>query len=165
MEKRLLPFWEGSGAPSNGRIVEAESRWGLGIATDYDRSCDIADWSGLIEVGDGLGLVLSIENHSTTWIPATGDTVGTLVEWGFADSESDILEELRQLTVGVDIEGPKIWEIESGSVVLFAAAESGLEPIYQRLEFELVPGRYRILSGERKTVHTFIIGHQFKVEK
>lgn len=165
MEKRLLPFWEGSGAPSNGRIVEADFRWGLDVATDYDRACDIADWSGLIEVGDGLGLVLSIENHSTTWIPATGDTVGTLVEWGFADSESDILEELRELTVANDIDSPTIFEIKSGSVVLFAATESGLEPIYERLEFELVPGQYRILSGERKTERTFIIGHQFKLEK
>ncbi|MGQ0541785.1 MAG: Imm21 family immunity protein [Blastocatellia bacterium] len=164
MEKRLLPFWEGSEAPSNGRIVDAESRWGLDIATDYDRACDINAWSGVITVGDGFGLVVSIVGHATSWIPSVGKSGGDLVEWGFADSELDVLKEHEILATLADVSTAELFDVKSSPVVLFAATESGLEPLYERLEFDLIPGKYRIFSRESKNEKTYIIGHQFKVE-
>ena len=56
MEQKYLINWEGCDAPSNGRVVEANSCWGLDVATDYDLACDIEDYLGLINVGKGKHL-------------------------------------------------------------------------------------------------------------
>ncbi len=164
MENRLLPMWEGSDAPSKGRIVEAESRWGLDVATDYDRACDINDWAGVIQVGDGSGLVISIETHATTWLPALDDNGGTLIEWGFAESEMDVLKEVETWVGSDDISGGN-FEVKSNPLVLFAAAENGLEPLYERLEFDLRRGKYSVLSQELRSGNTYVICHRLKLEK
>ena len=91
MEQKYLADWEGSNAPSNGRVVEANSRWGLEVATDYDLACDIEDFLGLINVGEGKALVLGGDELATTWFPLFENQEGILIRWDYADSESEII--------------------------------------------------------------------------
>ena len=160
-----LPYWEGSEAPSEGRIVEAESRWGLDIATDYDRACDINDLAGVIDVSDGSALVISIENHATTWFPSLDNEGGSLVEWGFADSETDVIKEVENCDFVDDLLISKNFSVKSSPLVLFTAAENGCEPIWERLEFDLEPGNYRVTSQDRKNGDTYIVCHRLTMEE
>lgn len=163
MEEALLPFWEGSNEPSNGRIVEAEFRWGLDVATDYDRACDINNWAGVVDVADGFALVLGTSGDTATWVP---DLVseGALVEWVCADSENELLEEARNFAEAAVFEEVLKFDIRSSPLVLFMAVEHGSQPIYGRLAFDIVPGKYSVKSGMRKTEKTSVICHLFGLQ-
>ena len=54
-----LAYWEGAEPPSGGRVVTANTRWDdQEIATDYDRACDVGEYSELLQVGPSWGVVL-----------------------------------------------------------------------------------------------------------
>ena len=160
MEERLLPLWDGSDAPANGRVVIAESRWGLEVATDYDRACDIREYTGVIKVGDGEALVLSTDGENqATWLTNTE----MLVEWCYAESEADLLKEVELWAENGDILFTSNFEVTSSRVVLLVSAEAGTDPLYDRLTFDLMPGRYIIESGVRENESTSVVCHRFKL--
>ena len=159
IEEKYLKFWEGSDAPSNGRVVEAEFRWGLDVATDYDKACDIEDLLGLIDVGEGKALVLGADETSTTWLQ-TNDSEGMLVRWIYANSENDAIESAK--LVSFDKEADFEFVVENYNLVLFAACESWNDNIYPRLKFSLPNGKYKIFTNEFKNDETWMICHRFK---
>ena len=159
LEDRLLPYWEGSDEPSDGRIVEAEHRWGLEIATDYDRACDCSEWIGCISVKDGAALVLGGDDAAATWRPLKNLSEGILVRWIYADSEDEILEAALELTNSRVADEYIEFDINSSPLVLFAATEIGNDPIYPRLNFSLAVGRYGIFTSHRDDNQMGIICH------
>jgi len=165
MEQGLLPHWEGSDAPSQGHVVDASSRWGLAGATDYDRACDIDNWSGVIAVGDGEAFVMSVEGNATTWLPALGTSVGTLVEWGYADSEHVLIRAAEDCIEDAEAVVETDFNIKSCPLVLFVAAESGREPLYERLKAEIGPGIYKIKTQVKVTATTSVICHRFDLQQ
>jgi len=85
----LLSAWRGTDDPSPGEKVEATFRWNpAGVATDYDRACDVSDFAGVIPVGSGEALVLADEPLPTTWLPA-GDG-GSLARWRFGPDQASV---------------------------------------------------------------------------
>ncbi len=166
MEQRLLAYWEGSDAPSNGRIVEAESRWGLDVATDYDLACDVKDWAGSIRVQDGNALVISTDGGAAgTWISGIEGAPGALVEWGYADSDEDIIEAARELISTGELAIINEFDVATDASVLFVAAERGFDDRYKRLSINLPAGKYMVMSGQRSTETISTVCHVFKLQK
>src|SRR6266508_53188 len=98
LSSKLLPYWEGSALPTNGRIVEARFRWAGPDTptTDYDKACDVDDCLDLIEVTGGKGLVLGEESLLTAWYPDEGrNQAGTLVRWMYANHEQSVMHALH----------------------------------------------------------------------
>lgn len=162
LEKALLPKWEGSDEPSNGRVVQAEHRWGLDVATDYDKACDVSDWAGVIDVEGGSGFVFSTSNHSATWLPEIDGENGALIEWGFADSEAQLIEEARFSVASGDFVSRLKFEVNSTPSIVFVAAERGDESIYKRIEFDIEPGKYEVETCVRESDKTLVVCHVFK---
>lgn len=161
IEEKYLKFWEGSEAPSNGRIVEADFRWGLDIATDYDKACDVEDWLALIEVGEGKALVLGGEPNPTTWLYLEEDE-GMLVRWIYADSEYDAIESAKLVPNNFGKEEDFEFVVENTNLILFAACESWDDNIYPRLSIALQKGAYRIYTKEYKDEQTWILCQHFR---
>lgn len=164
MEQALLPYWEGCHAPTNGRVVIAESRWGLDVATDYDLACDIDGWSGVISVGNGYALVLGTSGDMATWISDLAPN-GALVEWGYADKEDELIEEARNFVGRAEFSTSFEFEVRSSPLVLFMAVEAGNAPTYERLVFEITPGEYSIRSGFWETERNSVIAHSFERQR
>ena len=126
MEEALLDFWEGSDAPSGKRVVVAESRWGLDVATDYDKACDVNDYSGVIDIDGGRAFVLDTDGDGTaTWLANFEGFAGALIEWGYADNDNDLVKEARQLIRESAFSETREFTVGSSPCVLFVAAERG----------------------------------------
>lgn len=161
MEQQYLANWEGSDEPSNGRVIEANSRWVLDVATDYDRACAIEDYLGLINVGKGKAIVLGGDEMSTTWVPLYKNNEGMLIRWIFGNSESEVVEFAKFLLDEVGKDENIEFTVEDSELVLFVAAESGNDKIYPRLKFSLSKGTYRISTIESEDEQTSVICHHF----
>jgi hypothetical protein len=165
MEADLLHFWEGSDAPSGGRVVEAASRWGLDVATDYDKACDVNDWAGVININNGVAFVLSTSGDSmATWLPKFMGFEGAVIEWDYADVENELVEEAKTLIGNEAFSQSVEFEVKSSPLVLFVAAESGREPIYERQIFDVELGKYTVKSGVRVTDKTSVVCHLFQLQ-
>lgn len=68
-----IALWEGTDAPSSGRVVEADFRWSApdAPATDYDRACDSGAESAIaLDVGPSWVVVLgTAAAQSARWLP------------------------------------------------------------------------------------------------
>lgn len=162
IEEKYLTSWEGSNAPSNSRIVEANFRWGLEVATDYDRACDIEDYIGLINVGEGKAIVLGGDEMATTWFPLIENQEGILIRWFYGNSESDVIKVAESLSNKLGKDENFEFTVEDSNLVLFAATESGNDKIYPRLKFNLSSGTYKISMIEHEDEQTSIICHRFR---
>jgi hypothetical protein len=91
LPREALPLWEGCDPPSEGRAVEAVSRWDdQVIATDYDRACDVMAWTEVIPIGtDCWGLVIPEDAGGIAWLaPSDGPDTFVLVQSLLLDSEA-----------------------------------------------------------------------------
>ena len=158
-----LIAWEGTNVPSNGRKVEACFRWNPdGPATDYDRACDIDDYLGVIDVGNGKGIVLGDAPLMTTWLPLPDG--GLVVRWVFAEREEDLISSALNIPID-DYEDSGIsLRISSSSLVLFAACESCEELLESRIEFDVAPGHYQILTCKYDSEELGLISHRLRRE-
>ena len=158
-----LIAWEGTNVPSNGRKVEACFRWNPdGPATDYDRACDIDDYVGVIDVGNGKGIVLGEEPLMTTWRPFSDG--GLLVRWVFAESEEDLISSALNIPIDDYEDSGVSLRISSSSLVLFAACESSEDELYSRIGFEMALGDYKILTCKHDSEQLGLISHRLRRE-
>lgn len=162
VEEKYLTDWEGSNAPPNGRVVEANFRWGLEVATDYDRACDVKDWLGLMDVGEGKAIVLGEDETATMWLPLLEKQEGMLVRWIYADSDEVIINTAKSLSNELGTEEGFEFAVGDSDLVLFAACEAGSNKIYPRLKFSFLSGTYKIFTSEYKDERTSMICHHFK---
>lgn len=146
LARSLLPEWGGSLRGTTG--MDAEFRWrGEGPATDYDRACDIKDYTGLIPVGSGHALVLGDEPLMTCWWPSSKDG-GLLVRWVCADSEPFLQN--PQGLVGIRFTTtPHVLHAVEGEHRLFDSALPGTDVSPNNaLLVELEPGSYEVATGQ-----------------
>lgn len=162
MEQKYLANWEGCDEPSNGRVVEASFRWGLEVATDYDRACDIEDYLGLIDVGEGKAIVLGGDEMPTTWFPLPKSHEGILIRWFYGDSESNVINVAESMLDELWKDENFKFTVEDSDLSLFAATESGNDKRYSRLKFKLSSGTYSIFTIEYEDKKTSIICHRFR---
>ena len=162
MEQKYLANWEGSDAPSNGRVVEANSRWGLEAATDYDLACDVEDYLGLIDFSEGKALVLGGDELATTWLPLSENQEGILIRWNYGNSESEVVEFAKFSSDEMEKDENIEFSVNNSKLVLFAAAQSGEDEVYPRLNFNLSNGNYKISTIESENERTSVICHHFR---
>jgi hypothetical protein len=149
LPEMLLPSWTGSDEPPVWRNIKAKFRFNPdGRATDYDRACDVHDFVGVIEVGDGTGLVLGDEPLATTWWPSIDG--GFLVRWDFGDSDEAVRAHLARLESAGPWEPGPTFECSRGPLILFDSADPGLDPLNERLTIELKPGKYLLGTCHHK---------------
>src|SRR5687767_15306764 len=80
LEKQLLSHWHGT------------------ETDDYDRSCGIDDYLGLLDVGSGRALVLGEEPMPTAWQFLSGPAEGMLIRWQWADDDESVVEAIADLS-------------------------------------------------------------------
>lgn len=172
LERRWLHFWEGVLEPSGGRVVHASFRYNKrdAPATDYDRACDVEEYLGLLEVGDGWGLILNDDSYSTAWQEGMGATdAGLFVRWVYAESDKDVLDALARIPGDVWEQEIVTFAIEEGPVYLFDASYDGAaiaeEVPEDCLKIDLPPGSYVIYTAHYKpNDETSLILHRFRRE-
>ncbi|HEX8288441.1 MAG TPA: Imm21 family immunity protein [Pyrinomonadaceae bacterium] len=142
--EKHLDAWDGTDEPSNGRIVEANFRWNPDIsATDYDRACDVDDFLGVIDVGEGQGIVFGDKPLMTTWLPLTTELGKMFVRWVEAENEADLIEFATSFSQTDFHDTLVSITVEDSDLILFAAYEAGRDNFDVRLRIGLANGRYK----------------------
>jgi hypothetical protein len=104
-----IPHWEGTDAPSGGRVVAAESRWSApdAPATDYDRACDGDPASATaLQVGPAWGVVLgTAAAQSALWL--RGRVADEVYAVGIEAVDDNRPERLLDLAAG---RPPSVWQ-------------------------------------------------------
>jgi immunity protein 21 of polymorphic toxin system len=142
LTRSLVPEWGGFRRAT--KQTDAAFRWrGGGPATDYDRACEVADYTGLIPVGTGDALVLGDEPLLTCWLPAADG--GLLVRWCFADDEQSVLRHLQGLDGVQFAPTPHILQVAERQHCLFDSAVPGVDLNPEdALPVELDVGSYEV---------------------
>jgi hypothetical protein len=97
IEARLITTWRGAiGYPAPG--------------TDYGRACEVADYLGVVPVGDGSALVLGDEPMATAWWPDQRWGSGLIVRWMYAPDETAVVQHLTALSEAAFVE-PVTWRV------------------------------------------------------
>lgn len=172
MPGELLPSWGGIKPPPDGRSITATFRWGSpdDPASDYDRACDVDGYLGLIDVGDGQGLILGGEPDVTAWhaFAASGDGNGTdggiviRCEYTDSDSDADIIADVVQIPVSAWIDDELVLHVGREPLYLLDAADdlSSLES-NNYLTMHLPAGSYSLASTQfEQTGHTRLLLHR-----
>ena len=141
----LVARWEGTDPPNGGRVVHAEFRWSVpeGIATDYDRACDVRDNLGIIDVAGAHALVLGDEPNDTCFC-STSDG-GVLVRWDFAPSLEAVETLLHRLPTEGFVSESLQFNVQQSPFVLFDSACSG-SAIKESVIVALPPGIYEVAT-------------------
>lgn len=143
--------------------------WGGGklgeVMNDYDRACEVETPVGVIRVGDGDGLVLSVD-HATTFLKLN-DEAGILIRLDAVESlegAEQFVERIR----GIQAAGETFATVSfpTSSQVLFDSAFDG-EWISKHIpiEIDLVPGIYAVTTRrfEPNPEYDMILHHLKKV--
>lgn len=136
LEERLRDVWAGIG----------QGEWEPGSGTDYDRACEVSDWIGLMEHGDGEAVVLGSEPAPTAFLNTALGPM--LLRWIHAPAgwRAPAVEALMEQTW----ETSASWEVRSAPQIIQDAALGGQDTDADRLVLDLRPGRYEILTAEYK---------------
>jgi hypothetical protein len=134
----------------------------LEVATDYDRACDVEDWLGLINVGEGKAIVLGGDETATTWLDLIESQEGMLIRWIYADSDEDIINRAKTLHNEPGKEEVFEFKVGNSDLILFPAAESGSYKVSPRMKFNLSNGTYKISTIEYEDEQTSVVCHRFR---
>lgn len=99
-----------------------------------------------------------------TWLPEFMGFDGAIIEWDYADAESELVREARILISEEAFSLNAEFEVTSSPMVLFVSAESGQDSCYERQAFELGLGKYTVRSGRRVTDKTSVVCHHFQLQ-
>ncbi len=165
-----LPSWGGVEPPADGRRIEAQFRFNGPDepATDYDRACDVMGWLGLLNIGDGYGMVLGGEPLDTAWQPTAAagdggdDTGGLLIRWVYADHEADIIAARAHVPQTAWQDEGLVLSVGHEPLYLLDAACPGSELEGDgHLMIPLPPGRYAFATAEYEPEsHTSLLLHR-----
>jgi len=155
--EELGALWEGSDAPSGGRVVNARFRWSAdpgAVATDYDAACDVNELVGVIPVGAGAALVLGDEVPMSTWVPSTlfaGGLIVVPMTWPHPGMpEQRLLAAVNSVDRSAFTQTGLTLPPSSGQFILCAACDASPDWIYPTMRVR-VPGiLYQILSAEAR---------------
>ena len=164
LPEHLLSAWEGSEAPSNGRVVTATFQWDRHApATDYDRACSVEASIAPIPVGDGTGIVIR-DAPLLTWIPR-GEGGFLVVALGWYDLTDDFVTQVAEATRLEEFGDPGFtFDTSDSRLCVLAAADTfESEHGYGHMLIELSPGRYEVRTAERRLdeIQQFLI-HRFQ---
>ncbi len=153
--------WEGVAEPSHGRKVQATFRYDrAGVATDYDRACDMPGWAGAIRVGRGYGVVLTGDMTMAAQYMWAGRQF--IIRWVYAPSESALLAHFRAVIDSLAAEEEAFFRHPGGRVVLLDAGDIPRSWLGDHAEFELPAGRYRVTSVYTAAKEVSFIAHELQ---
>ena len=116
--------------------------------SDYERACAVADCTGVISVGSGEGLVLGDDPNDTTWVALTRG--GILARWVYAEDAERAEAALASIPPHLAWDPAGSLHVTQSPVELFDSAESGAEPVGERLRIDLAAGTYEIARADHK---------------
>jgi len=138
-----LSEWQGI------RSALATNAGGAGDASsDYERACAVADYTAVIPVGRGYGLVLGDEPNDTTWVLL--ERGGILARWVYAEGAEQAETALASITPDLAWDFAGSFQVTDSPVELFDSAESGSQALGERLRIDLAAGTYEIARADYK---------------
>jgi hypothetical protein len=142
MGEALLSNWRGCFGPARG-------------STDYDRACQVDDYVGVIDVGNGKGLVLGDEPMPTAWVPRANG--GILARVGYTPSKKATEQQLAQLgDIAFQPAGLRI--PLAARNLLFDSALAGTDARQEGLLVQLEEGLYQVgVSDHRPTTDMWLV--------
>lgn len=153
--EELGTLWEGTNAPSGGRVVNARFRWSTepgAVATDYDAACDINELVGVISVGAGAALILGDEVPMSTWVPSTLFARGLIVvpmTWARPSMpEQRLLAAVNSADRSAFAQTGLALPPSSGQFILCAACDASPDWIYPTMRVRVPGVLYQVLSAE-----------------
>ena len=111
--------------------------------SDYDRACEIGEYTGTLLEGGKLVLVFGDEPFRTTSIVEGEERL--VVRWIYAKTEHDIVEAIRGRRRSADVELPRL--ALGGEYILFDAAEPGSDIRGQSLLLSFAPAEYTLSTA------------------
>jgi hypothetical protein len=136
LEKVVLSNWGSNNPNGNGQ-------------TDYDRACSVEEYIGVINVGYGKTLVLGDVPARTSWFQSKDDKGGLIIRWIYGRSEKQVEEYIENQLPDWNCyvnENIQI-KIIKGDMLIWDSAFVYTDKCAEKIEFNIVPGNYRILSG------------------
>jgi hypothetical protein len=132
MEKSLLKYWGG---------YDEE-----GEPNDYDRACEINEYLGIVNVHDGVALIVNTESMQIAINPSIKTNEIMFISWVYANNEQDIINSLKEIPEYIwDNINIKI-QIINGDLVLFESVNPGND-VEEYFNILLEKGNYCVLSG------------------
>ena len=119
-----------------------------GPSVDYERACAVTDYTGVIPVGTGEGLVLGDDPNDTTWIPYPWG--GILVRWVHARGAEEAEAVLASIPSGLKWKAAGVFRASGSPLELFDSAEPGTSASIERLRIDLGVGTYQICRADYK---------------
>jgi hypothetical protein len=166
LERTLLPAWGGIEPPPAQQLVQAHSRAsGQDAATDYDRACDrVYEEISVLAVGEGFGLVLGDEPVATGLVSGMESLGNAIVRRISAWTDDEVVKLLAQIDPSRREHVGLLFEIVSGTLVLFDAAKPGLYVDHRDPVMELRPGCYRVSTSHvTDGQDTSVVVHRFEM--
>src|SRR5215204_3384134 len=116
--------------------------------SDYDRAGAVADYTGVIPVGSGEGLVLGDEPNDTAWVALARG--GILVRWVYAEGAGQAEAALASIPPDLAWGSAGTFRVTASPVELFDSAESGANALGERLRIDLAAGTYEIAHADHR---------------
>ncbi len=129
--------------------------------TDYDRACAIQGYIGLVNVGDGQGVVLGDAPMSTAWWPLSA-TEGLLIRWVYGGDAVGLLQRLLPIDERTWESTGTLFQISQNPLYLFDSSAAGEEET-ERLTITLAAGEFAIDTAiARPDEHTEMVVHRLR---
>lgn len=145
IERALEQKWLGV----TGRSALRQSSNGNVTDNDYQRACQVRDYLGAIEVKGCEAFVLG-DMPLETFIWEREGELPSVVRVFYGDSGVDVvraLELARHLDFSLPIEALNI-RVHSSPLSIFDAAYPGFDEAVEKLELNIPPGRYTVVSKQ-----------------
>lgn len=158
--RSALGAWEGGDPPSAGRVITVQWQYDpTNPATDYDRACAITSPAGVVEMGNGWGVVLTADG-SATWLESDVLAIALLQEDSGKDRLLNLLHAVPDAawnlvvpSASVDRDGVLLLHAASTlkDVEIRTAFDAGEGHIGDAILSAIPAGRYRVEYARQPT--------------
>ncbi|HWF95803.1 MAG TPA: Imm21 family immunity protein [Xanthobacteraceae bacterium] len=160
LQRDLLPYW--GGIDNIGGVANPHrNRMPFEGPSDYDRGCEILGWiaplqvhdrAGVVFWGDHLGLALVRESAKGFFAVRPYYEIDNLEDHvRFAEENPNCFTKEFEIVVSCS------------QAIVFDSASPGLEIIGDRLEIDVLPGIYEVLTYWQKTPDAEVVFHKFNL--
>jgi hypothetical protein len=150
MDQCFLQSWAGDSDVWQGKEALDSLTYRVNMS-DYDRACQVSDYLGVVNIGDGIGLVLGDEPMPTAWIAGISVEGGGVIVRGGSSIGEDWLHEIISGIPEESFDEGYSFAIISGRAVLFDSGCPGSDPDCLGTDclllIELEAGRYNVQTA------------------
>jgi hypothetical protein len=143
LETALAHRWRGVEVGGSARVDLK-----IDAVSDYERACRVKDYLGTIDLMEGSALVLGdMPLETSVWSDALKNIL--IVRLFYIEPGTDLEHLLQNIRNSIFINSQEtiIFEVHSNNMIIFDSAFPGDDQKKAILRFQLLKGRYRILTS------------------